>query len=228
MRRAPAAAAGLTIALCALVAAVAAALVVRSVVGFTVAWFAWQSIPVLWPLLVGVLVAGLLLVVRPGAASRAGVVALVCAGQLMGGGVAASRDWFNVVGATNIPVHRLVVILPLTMVLVVAATVVCCVASAVLWRDTRAERARWWRPTAPAYAVVGVVLAVGLPLVVAALLDNWQLTFVGQTALIWSLPWGAGLAVAGWLDRGARRAALLTVGVSVVLTVGMFVALLSS
>lgn len=220
----PAVAAGLTIALCALTAAAAAAVVIRSVARFTF-WFGWFTIPALWPLLAGVLLAGAALAARPRAGHRAGVVALVCAAQLLGGGVAASRDWFNVAGASGMPTHRLTVVLPLTVVVVVAATVACCVASAVIRRHSRAADTRWWRPAAPAYVIAGVIVAVVLPVAWAAFVDSLTVTALGQAALTWSLPWGISLAAAGWLDQRSRLAALTTVTASLGATITVFLAL---
>ncbi len=221
---APTVAAGLMITLCALAAAGAVTVVARLVTRFTV-WFGWITIPAIWPLLAGSLLAGAVLVARPRGGGRAGVVAFVCAVQLVGGGVAASRDWFNVAGASTLPTRRLAVVLPLTMVLVVAATIACCVASAVMWRRTSMARAQWWRPVAPAYLFFGVVVAVGVPFAWSALISFWQVNTLGETALRWSLPWGASLAVAGWLDQRSRRAALITVITSAVATAAFLLSL---
>ncbi len=209
------------ITLCALAAAGAAAAVHGLVAEFTF-WFGWFTIPAIWPLLAGSLLAGAVLAVRPRGGDRAGVVAFGCAVQLLGGGVAASRDWFNVAGYSRLPTRLLAAVLPLTVVVVVAATIVCCVASAVMWRRTSMARPQWWRPIAPAYIFFGVVVATALPFAWAALIGFSHLNTLGQAALTWSLPWGTSVAVAGWLDQRSRRAALITVVTSAVLTGALF------
>jgi hypothetical protein len=47
-------------------------------------------------------------------------------------------------------------------------------------------------------------------------------TMVGPFALTYSLPWGVGLAAAGWLGRRGRVAALTTVVLSVLLVTAEF------
>jgi len=54
-------------------------------------------------------------------------------------------------------------------------------------------------------------VAVSVPLGWAALTDWWAVTGLGQVALSYSLPWGTGLAVAGWLEPRPRRIAVIAV-----------------
>ena len=204
--------------MCALAATGAAMATVRLVARHT-GWFGWATIPAIWPLLAACLLAGLALVARPRRGDVAAVVAFVCAVQLTGGGVAASRDWFNVSGAMAIPFRRLTLLLPLTAVVIVASTVACCLALALVKQHVEATRGAWWRPTSPIFIVLGGAVAVAVPVVWAALNGTWQLTTLGQAALTWSLPWGCGLTLAAWLDRRPRRAALTALGASALATV---------
>ncbi|MEU8662227.1 hypothetical protein [Actinoplanes philippinensis] len=193
-----------------LVALLAALWAARRVARGT-ALFGWSTIPALWPLLSAVLVCSVVLLLSPRHARVAAVVTFVCSLQLVGGGIAASRDWFNIHGASSFPTYLLVVLMPLTVVLVAAMTVACCVAAAVLW-----HRGLRWRPERLRWVVAGVLVAVVLPAPLVLLGE--EMTFLGQAALVWSLPWGAGIAVAGWLEKPLRKVAAATVGASVLLT----------
>jgi len=66
-----------------------------------------------------------------------------------------------------------------------------------------------WRrmmPTRPGYVALGMVVALVLPVL-------WG---VAPAALLYSLPWGAGLAAVGWLRGRAAAVAGVTVVVSAV------------
>jgi hypothetical protein len=70
-------------------------------------------------------------------------------------------------------------------------------------------------------------VAVGLPFALGAAFRDADITSLGQYALTYSLPWGAALAAAGWLDRRDALTARATVAGSAVLaavTVGAAVA----
>ncbi len=178
--------------------------------------FGWATIPALWPLLTAVLVAAVVLLLSPRHARAAAVVAFVCGLQLVGGGIAASRDWFNIRGGTGFETHRLVVLMPLTATLVAASTIVCCAAVALLWHP-----AMTWRPQRLRWAVAGALIAVVPPALLLA--GGEEMTFSGQAALAWSLPWGAGIAVAGWFEKPLRRVAAASVAAGVVLTPALLI-----
>ncbi|MFG1610778.1 hypothetical protein [Actinoplanes sp. NPDC049265] len=222
----PPAVAGLGIAVCALTA-ISAVLItmpvaVRNTDWFSwIGWFGWATVPAIWPLLVAVLLAGLALVTRRRDGGVAAVVAFVCAAQLAGGGVAASRDWFNVGGAVGISIPQLAVLLPLTAVVIVASTVACCLALTLVKRHAAAARGGWWRPLRLRFVVLGGAVAVLVTIAGGYLVGGLQLTGLVQAALTWSLPWGCGLALAAWLDGPMRRAALLAVGASALATVAV-------
>ncbi|WP_328474659.1 hypothetical protein OHA21_15800 [Actinoplanes sp. NBC_00393] len=210
--------AGLGMTMCALAAA-GAAVAAGLLVGSNTSWLGWATIPAIWLLLAALLLSGLALVARPRHGDVAAVVAFVCSVQLIGGGLAASRDWFNVSGATGIPFRRLPILMPLTAVVLVTSTVACCLALALVKQHAEAVRREWWRPPCPEFTILGSATAVALPLLLAGLSSAWQLTTLGQVALAWSLPWGCGLALAAWLDRRLRRAALTAVSASALGTV---------
>jgi hypothetical protein len=175
---------------------------------------------VLVPFAAGLAVAGLVLAARPRLARPAAVVAAILAAQVAGHGTVAVRDWFNVVGASaGMSRGALATVVSLAAVVALSAVVAGCLSVAVLWREP-AGGWRGLRPQRPAYVVIGVAVAVALPPVLAARWNDFGPTMLGQTALTWSLPWGAGLALAGWLDRRARIAASVTVIASILVVAG--------
>jgi hypothetical protein len=64
-----------------------------------------------------------------------------------------------------------------------------------------------------------VLVAVALPPMVGVAIGDSDLTTVGQVALMYAIPWGAGLAVTGWLDGPASTAARTAVVGSVLIVV---------
>ncbi len=170
---------------------------------------------VLVPLLIGLTAAGLVLLARPSWARPAAVVAAILAAQVAGYGTVAVRDWFNVAGASaGMRQGALATVVSFAAVVALSAVVAGCLSVAVLWR----EPAGGWRgmlPQRPAYLASGVAVAVALPPVFASRWGGADLTTIGQMLLTWALPWGAGLAVAAWLDRPGRIAASTTVIASV-------------
>ena len=72
-----------------------------------------------------------------------------------------------------------------------------------------------WRrmmPARPGYVALGMVVALVLPML-------WGVAHEGRpgpAALLYSLPWGAGLAAVGWLRGRAAAVAGVTVVVSAV------------
>lgn len=210
------AAAGVVIMGCA-VAAFLAALWSSTLVVRGTELFGWSTIPALWPLLSAVLVASVILLISPRYARAAGVVTLLCAVQLVGGGFVASRDWLNTWGASGFDTQALALVLPLTMMLVIAMTVAGAVAVALLWHP-----AMRWRPERFRWLVAGVLIAVLLPAALIPLAGT-ELTIIGQVTLTWSLPWGFGIAVGGWLEKPLRKIAAATVAASVILTPAIMV-----
>jgi hypothetical protein len=218
--------AGLGIAMCALIAIGAVLITVPVSIRDTdwfgwAGWFGWATVPAIWPLLIALLLAGLALATRPRDKDVAAVVAFVCAAQLTGGGVAASRDWFTVGGGVGIPIRRLAILLSLTSVVIVASTIACCLALTLVKRHADETRAVRWRPISPRFLVLAGATAVVVP-IAGSLLDGFlEPTAMGQAALTWGLPWGAALVLAAWLDRRPRRAVLIAVGAGALPTVAI-------
>src|SRR5690349_5033899 len=142
---------------------------------------AWDvTVPAFWPLLAAVLVAVLVLLARPRHGRAAAVVTLICAAQLVGGGIAASRDWFQFAD------HEVLrVVTPLTVLLVIAMTVACGVSLLLLWRPAAA----WW-PRRPGWLVAGALVVVVPPALAGWVFGFSEVPLLGQIALTWSLPWG--------------------------------------
>lgn len=177
----------------------------------------WNYFWVLWPLVLGLAVAGAVLAARPRWGRPAAVVAAVLSAQVCGHGIVAVRDWFNTAGASGgMRQSELALVVGFAAVVAVCAAVAGCVSTAVVWREP-ADGWRGLRPTRPAYSLVGLVVMVGLPVTLAFGFGTTAMTMVGQFALTYSLPWGAGLVAAGWLGRRGRIAALTAVALSVLL-----------
>lgn len=212
------AAAGVVVAACAVVAGAAAA-----VPGWVAArpgeWaLLWEYFWVLGLIVPGLAAAGVTVVARPQWRRPAAVVAMVLAAQVCGHGLVAVRDWFNTAGASaGMRQTDLAWVVLLATVVTLCGAVAGCTAAALVWR----EPAGGWhglRPRKPAWVVAGLVVALGLPVLAACTTAPFRtVTMAGQTALLYGLPWGAGVAAAAWLGRRGRRAALATVAVSALL-----------
>ncbi|GAA0803111.1 hypothetical protein Sya03_02790 [Spirilliplanes yamanashiensis] len=210
----------------ALVAALAPGLMksVRAGSAYTSYWPGYASY-YLWallPFLGGLALAGLVLAVRPRLGRPAAAVSAVLAAQAAGFGAVAVRDWFNMAGAgPGLRQSSLALVVGFAAVVAIAAAVAGCAAVAVLWR----EPAAGWRgagPRRPAWVVAGVAVAMALPPVLTAAVGQSDVTTLGQLALTYGLPWGGGLALAGWLGRRGRIAVLVTIGLSVALVASRF------
>jgi hypothetical protein len=126
-------------------------------------------------------------------------VAAVISAQLAGNGCVMTSTWL---GADGIARYNLAAVVFSASVVVLAGLAVTVTPDAEL----PSEPSVGWRslvPTRPAYVALGAAVALLLPLV-------WGTP--GGTTLMYALPWGAGLAAAGWL----RDRAALAVGVTVV------------
>jgi len=99
----------------------------------------------------------------------------------------------------------------------VAASAATVAAAALVWR----EPADGWRglvPARPMYVAAGVAVVGVLPQVWNAAAESGDISGLAQIAtLTYSLPWGVGLAVVGWMRGRSAVAAGVTVVVSVLL-----------
>ncbi|MGX6607309.1 hypothetical protein ACWKSP_35060 [Micromonosporaceae bacterium Da 78-11] len=123
-------------------------------------------------------------------------------------------------------------------VLVSAAVVACAGTAAALAAHARARvapsatRARiapggaGWRGVAPArpwYVAFGPTVALVLPVVWGVAQDSRPADPFGHTVLMYSLPWGLGLAAAGWLRGRTAVAAGVIVAVSALMCAALVV-----
>lgn len=198
---------------CALAAAGAAAVPVGALPGATARHAAHAS-PVLWVLVAALGAAGLLVLRRPAARRRAAAVAAVLAAQVAALGAAGVREW----SARDEPAAAVA----LAAGVAVAGALAVCAAVALLWREPDLGWAGL-RPRRPGLVVAGAVVAAVLPVAVAG--HDAGPAALGGYALTWSLPWGLGLAAAGWLGPRTGRAAAGAVAASALLTIGGAVAL---
>jgi len=166
----------------------------------------------IWALAAALAVAGLVLVVRPLFVRPVAVVIAILGGQLAGHGLVAVRDWFNINGAVGIASHDLATVVTFAAGMAVGGAVATCVGVGLSWRDGLARPRPWW-------VVAGVLVTVALPPMVGVTIGDSDLTTLGQVALMYAIPWGAGLAVTGWLDGPASTAARTAVVGSVLIVV---------
>ena len=164
------------------------------------------------------LASGLLLCVARRRSVVAGLVAVagVCAAQLAGAGVVGYRRWPLYWGCCSEPVTEQ----DLVRVLALSMGVVCCLAALVcLLVLVRGRLLRWNGPDLAVSLAVALVVAVGVPRVAVG---GWSDTHeLGAWALMYSLPFAAGLVVSGLLDRLAAFAVVVTIAASASLsTVG--------
>lgn len=175
----------------------------------------WQYTPALWPLLVALLAAGVLIMTRPRWARPAAVVAAIVAVSIAGNGLVAIREWFSIFGLGGLTKPDLVALHAYAVAVPLAATAAAVVAAALVWR----EPAAGWRgvlPSRPGYVVAGAAVVVLMPVMWDIARASFDVIgFPHVASLTYTLPWGAGLAAAGWLHGRAGRAAVVTVAVSV-------------
>lgn len=163
---------------------------------------------IVWPLMICLAVCGLRM--------RSRRAAVVAGAQIAGHGIVVVRDWFNAWGAGGMATHNLATVVTLAAAVAVCGAVATCIGVGVAWH----EPADWTalRPATPRYVLAALVVLLALPPALSAVFDDLDITSLGQYALSYSMPWGAGLASAGWLDRRTGTAAIGAVGASAVFT----------
>jgi hypothetical protein len=143
------------------------------------------------------------------------------AAQIAGTGLIAVRAWFTIKGFGG---SGSLTATPITYAATVAlaACAATVAAAASVWR----EPARGWRslvPARPMYVAAGVAVVGLLPRIWNASAESGDISGLAQIAtLTYSLPWGAGLAVVGWMRGRSAVAAAVAVTVSALLC-AMFV-----
>jgi hypothetical protein len=163
---------------------------------------------VTWPLVLALAVAGVTVTAHHRWARAAALLAAVVAAQLAGIGLIAIRAWFTIKGFGG---SGSLTATPITCAAAAALAAVAATVSAagLVWR----EPADGWRslvPARPMLVAAGVAVVGLLPQLWSAADETGDITGLAQVAtLTYSLPWGVGLVVAGWI-RG-RSAIAVTV-----------------
>lgn len=173
--------------------------------------------PVLLPLAFALAAAGTVMATRHRWFRPAAVVAAILAAQVAGNGIRAIHNWFtfNGLGGLDGQRYHLVELHAYAGTVVLAGTAAAVAAVALAWR----EPAGGWRglgPPRPGYVVAGVALAVLMPVAWDPSGYPDSTGFAHIFTLTYALPWGAGLAAAGWLRGRAAVAAGVAVGVCAV------------
>ena len=161
-------------------------------------------------LAIGLVVAGLLLLVARGRGAVAALLSVIglCAAQLAGTGLVGFRRWplfWGCCATEPVTERDLVRTLALVMAVVCAVTAVACVVVLV-----SARLVRW--PGVNLTVVVALAAAVVVAIVAPRLVvGGWavDLTDLAAWALMYSLPFAAALALSGLMER---IAALVTAG----------------
>jgi hypothetical protein len=185
----------------------------------------WHYPPVMWPLLLTMAAAGTVVMMRPRWAGPAVVVAAIVSALVASNGLATIHRWFTVngLGGLDGERHNLVTLHAYAVAVVLAAAAATVAAAAMVCR----ELAGGWRglvPARPGYVAAGAAVAVLLPLVGDLPPNSLFFNASHQIAtLTYALPWGAGLATAGWLRGRPAVTAGVTVAVSAVLCIAIIV-----
>jgi hypothetical protein len=166
-----------------------------------------------WLLLGLLVVAGIGLLDRKRAEVTrvAAILGAIAAVQLVTTGIVAAKHWHPLSGSLGYGSANLSTLVFLAWILIVVAGIatIACVAAARAAGVTGRSRYRWIA------LVVGAAIAVALPLVLGYHHGHMMgLRSLAAYALLYSLPWGAAIAVSGWLDRVVALTALATVVVS--------------
>ncbi len=191
-------------------------------VNFAVHGFLTLFGPGQWVLAGTLLVLGVVML-QPGQSAARGpargpaaAAATVIATMLTGTAIVAYRHWQPAAGAGGCGVWNNQ---PTLKVLAALTVLVGAVAAALALRSlpgtarpgTAAVSQRGDVPRTVAL-VVGVGVLVGLPVLVGGgAAETQDLTSYGAYALLWSLPWGAGLVLSAWLPRHQALAVLAAV-----------------
>jgi len=162
---------------------------------------------------------------RPRWARPAATVAAIVSALVAGNGLATIHRWFTVngLGGLDGERHNLVTLHAYAAAVALAAAAATVAATAVVWR----VRAGGWHglvPARPGYVAAGAAVAVLLPVAWNPPPDSLFLNATHQIAtLTYALPWGAGLAAAGWLRGRTAITAGVTVAASAVLCIAIIV-----
>ncbi len=136
--------------------------------------------------------------------------------HVLGIAIVASRDWRNFAGTDGTSWQRGHVASLVAIVMFFAALIIVLVSCAPYRNNLPAGEVPAVHPVS---LIAGVAIAAGLPILLGMTRHHFALTAVGQFALWWSVPWGAGIIAAGSARApAARRAARASVLISVAIT----------
>jgi hypothetical protein len=161
-----------------------------------------------WPLLLALAVAGVTVMAQNRWARAAALLASIVAAQLVGIGLIAVRAWSAIkdFGGSGSLTETHITYAAAAALVAAAATVS---AAGLVWREPVGGR-RNLVPARPMVVAAGVAVLGLLPQLWNAADETGDITGLHQIAtLAYSLPWGVGLVVAGWI-RG-RSAVAVTV-----------------
>jgi hypothetical protein len=177
----------------------------------------------LLPSIAVVAAGGIAVLLRPVVAQAAAVVSGITGIQVLGIAVVASRDWRNFAGVGGASWERGNVASLVAIVVFFAALIIVLLSCSLYRNNLRAGDV----PAVHRVSLIaGLAVAVGLPILLSVAIHRLALTAVGQFALWWSVSWGVGIIAAGNAQvLAARRAALVSVLVSVAITCVCAVAL---
>jgi hypothetical protein len=169
----------------------------------------------MWSLLTIWTAAGVVMM-WPRITQPAAMIAAIMAVQVAAHGLTAIQDFFATFGLGGLDKHHLVTMVTYAVLVVLAAVSSIVAVVALLWREPVG-----WRcllPARPGYVIAGAAVVIFLPAVRHLLPDNpWGWSFAYLTGWAFALPWGLGLASAGWVRGRVAFAAVVTVAASVAL-----------
>jgi hypothetical protein len=188
----------------------------------------WNYPLVMWPLLLALIVAGVVITTSRRWARPAAVAAAIVAAQVAGYGLVSVRSWFDLavtVGMDGLEQENLPTVVTLGAVVVAVAAAAAVLAAAVAWREPASGRSGL-APKRPGYLGAGAAVVMLLPMGATVVTDQ-GLVFLAiwDVPLTCSLPWGAGIAAIAWLRGRPAVAAGVTVGASAVLFVASTIAM---
>ncbi|MBV1854576.1 hypothetical protein [Catellatospora tritici] len=133
---------------------------------------------------------------------------------IAGEGFVAVRDWFNVAGARGVALSNLADVVTIAAMTAVAGVVAALAGGVLAWPAGRSSG-----PPQRALLVIAATVAVGVPVIGAAVSGQMTVTTVGAVAVAWSLPWTSGLVAAAYAKPEVRRALVAAVAVCAVVAV---------
>ncbi|AEV84229.1 hypothetical protein ACWT_3206 [Actinoplanes sp. SE50] len=187
----------------------------------------WNYPLVMWPLLLALIVAGLVMTASWRWARPAAVAAVIVAAQVAGYGLVSVRSWFDLAATARVDgldQENLPTVVTLAAVVMAAAAAAAVLAAAAAWQEPARGRSGL-APKRPGYLAVGAAV-VTLPSLAATIMTVPDFVSAGwETSLTCLLPWGASIAAIAWLRGRSATTAGVTVVASAVLVVASTIAM---